>query len=221
MAATESAEMNKAEYWDKRYQSADNQPPREWHMGYDELEDYLKEDVYPHWPADAKIMHPGAGSSHLPLEMRKRGGYTNITCAEFSPAVIAQMQPLDPEIKWVECDVRGMSDFASDSYDVLFDKACLEALCGWGPKHLLKEIPDIIVSDSRLYSQEAYRVLKPGGWFIIISVFEPRYVHHLLKCEGTNWEDVHPPKALTASGWMQTRAYCLKKPEPNAAVAHM
>ena len=154
MAAAESAEMNKAEYWDKRYQSADNQPPREWHIGYDDLEDYLKEDVYPHWPADAKIMHPGAGSSHLPMEMRKRGGYDNITCAEFSPSVIAQMQPLDTEIEWVECDVRDMKGFASDSYDVVFDKACFEAFCAWGPKHLLKEIPDVIVSDSRLYSQE-------------------------------------------------------------------
>lgn len=58
-----------------------------------------------------------------------------------------------------------------------------------------------------------YRVLRPGGWFIVISVFEPRYVHHLLKCEGTNWENVHLPKSLTPKGWMETRAYCLKKPD--------
>ncbi|KAK8014834.1 hypothetical protein PG990_008130 [Apiospora arundinis] len=222
MATSESAEMNKAEYWEKRYQS-DNPPPQEWHMGYDELEDYLKEQFYPNWPADPapKIMHPGAGSSHLPMRMRKEGGYTDMTCAEFSPGVIEQMRPLDPGMKWLECDVRDMSAVASDSYDVVFDKACFEAFCAWGPKHLLKEIPDVIISDSRLYSREAYRVLKPGGWFIVISVFEPRYVHHLLKCEGTNWEDVHPPKPLTADGWMQTRAYCLKKPDAKEAKSHM
>ncbi|KAK7943827.1 uncharacterized protein PG986_012940 [Apiospora aurea] len=212
MANSESAKMNKAEYWDERYQSADDPPPREWHLGYDQLEDYLKAHVYPHWPADASIMHPGAGSSHLPMEMHNRGGYTNITCAEFSPAVIAQMQPLDPGLKWLQSDVRDMPGVASGSYDVVFDKACFEAFCAWGPKHLLKEIPDVIVSDSRRYSQEMYRVLKPGGWFIIISVFEARYVHHLVKCEGTNWEDVHAPKALSADGWMQTRAFCLRKP---------
>lgn len=164
MANSESAEMNKAEYWDRRYQSAEDQPPQEWHLGYNDLEDYLKADVYPHWPTDAKIMHPGAGSSHLPLEMRKKGGYTNITCAEFSPSVIAQMQPLDPEIRWVECDVREMNGFASESYDVVFDKACLEALCGWGPKHLLKEIPEVIVSDSCRYSQEVKSQLHPNSF---------------------------------------------------------
>ncbi|KAK7976296.1 hypothetical protein PG989_014759 [Apiospora arundinis] len=215
MADSESAGMNKAEYWERRYQSADDQPPQEWHIGYDELEEYLKDHVYARWPVDMepKIMHPGSGSSLLPMKMRKKGGYTDLTCAEFSPGVIAKMQSLDPDIKWIECDVRDMSSVASDSYDVVFDKACFEAFCAWGPKHLLKEIPEIIISDSRRYSQEMYRVLRPGGWFIVISVFEPRYVHHLLKCEGTNWENVHLPKSLTPKGWMQTRAYCLKKPD--------
>ncbi|KAK7992363.1 hypothetical protein PG988_001157 [Apiospora saccharicola] len=213
MAESESAEMNKAEYWDKRYQSTDDQPPQEWHLSYDDLEAYLKEDVYPHWPTDAKIMHPGAGSSRLPLEMRSRGGYTDITCAEFSAAVIAQMQPLDPAIRWLECDVRDMRGIDSSSYDIVFDKACFEALCGWGTKHLLKEIPEVQVVDTRRYSQEVDRVLKPGGWFIVICVFEPRFVHHMLKCDGTSWEDVHLPKSLTPDGWMQTRAYCLRKPE--------
>ncbi|KAK8131116.1 hypothetical protein PG984_007554 [Apiospora sp. TS-2023a] len=201
MAESESAEMNKAEYWDKRYQSADDQPPQEWHLSYDDLEAYLKED--PLAPGDAQ----------------QGRGYTDITCAEFSAAVIAQMQPLDPAIRWLECDVRDMRDIESNSYDIVFDKACFEALCGWGTKHLLKEIPEVQVVDTRRYSQEVDRVLKPGGWFIIICVFEPRFVHHMLKCEGTSWEDVHLPKSLTPDGWMQTRAYCLRKPGPKPTEA--
>ena len=47
--------------------------------------------------------------------------------------------------------------------------------------------------------------------FVCVNIFEPRYVNHLLKVEGTNWTDLHAPMALTPAGWAVTRAYGLVK----------
>ncbi|KAK8073520.1 hypothetical protein PG994_004419 [Apiospora phragmitis] len=187
-----------------------------------------------------RIVQLGSGISSVPFEMYSRG-YTDQTCIEFSAAVIAQMAPKNPAITWLPHDVRNMPEIASNSFDFAFDKATFYALCAWGPTHLLKSIPPVIQEDTAAYSREVsqdtigraasytppcswastdltqlwhpkvFRILKPGGIFCCINIFEPRYVNHLLKVEGTEWTDLHAPIALTPAGWAQTRAYCLVK----------
>ncbi|KAK8099514.1 uncharacterized protein PG998_012755 [Apiospora kogelbergensis] len=201
MADSEAAQMRNADYWDSRYSNEDDPATKEWHVGHDKLEGYLEENIYPRWPlgettAPPKVVHLGSGASSVPYEMYARG-YTDQTCVEFSAAVVAQMAPRNPAIKWLPHDVRAMSEIASDSFDFAFDKATFYAFCAWGPTHLLKSIPPVIVEDTAAYSREVFRILKPGGVFCCINIFEPRYVHHLLKVEGTDWSDLHAPIALT------------------------
>ncbi|KAK8024366.1 hypothetical protein PG993_012432 [Apiospora rasikravindrae] len=212
MADSEAAQMRNADYWDGRYSNEDDPATKEWHVGPDKLEGYLDENIYPRWPRGTtpKIVQLGSGASSVPFEMFARG-YTDQTCVEFSAAVIAQMAPKNPSIKWLPHDVRHMPEIESNSFDFAFDKATFYALCAWGPTHLLKSIPPVIVEDTAAYSREVFRILKPGGVFVCINIFEPRYVNHLLKVEGTNWTDLHTPMALTPAGWAVTRAYCLVK----------
>ncbi|KAK8876968.1 Queuine tRNA-ribosyltransferase-like protein [Apiospora arundinis] len=225
MADSEAAQMRNADYWDGRYSNADDPATKEWHVGPDKLEGYLEENIYPLWPLGPettttststtipRMVHLGSGASSVPFEMFARG-YTDQTCLEFSAAVLAQMAPRNAAVAWLPHDVRRMPEVASASFDFAFDKATFYALCAWGPTHLLKSIPAVIVEDTAAYSREVYRILKPGGVFCCINIFEPRYVHHLLKVEGTDWADLHAPIALTPAGWAQTRAYGLVKRGP-------
>ena len=84
-------------------------------------------------------------------------GYTDQTCLEFSTAVIEQMAPREPALRWLPCDLRDMPQIASDSFDLAFDKGTFYALCAWGPTHLLKSIPDSIREDTSAYSREVSR----------------------------------------------------------------
>lgn len=81
-------------------------------------------------------------------------GYTDQTCIEFSEAVIAQMAPQNTAIKWLPHDLRNMPEIESNSFDFAFDKATFYAMCAYGPTHLLKSIPPVIVEDTAAYSRE-------------------------------------------------------------------
>ncbi|KAK7973115.1 methyltransferase type 11 [Apiospora saccharicola] len=212
MADSEAAQMRNADYWDSRYSNEDDPATKEWHLGPEKLEGYLEENIYSRWPKGTvpKIVQLGSGASSVPFEMFARG-YTDQTCIEFSEAVIAQMALQNPTIKWLPHDLRNMPEIESNSFDFAFDKATFYAMCAYGPTHLLKSIPQVIVEDTAAYSREVFRILKPGGVFVCINIFEPRYVHHLLKVEGTEWTDLHAPLALTPAGWAYTRAYGLVK----------
>lgn len=90
-------------------------------------------------------------------------GYTDQTCLEFSTAVIEQMAPREPALRWLPCDLRAMPQIESDSFDLAFDKGTFYALCAWGPTHLLKSIPESIREDTRAYSREVSRLCCLGG----------------------------------------------------------
>ena len=113
---------------------------------------YLGEDC------DAKILVVGSGHSEMPIHMYD-AGWKDITAVDSSSTVIARMRKEFPDkVKWVQSDVRDMC-FEDETFDVILDKACVDAL------FCFKEKDDVVEE----YVQEAKRVLKSDGRFVIFT----------------------------------------------------
>merc|ERR1711907_738193 len=87
------------------------------------------------------------------------GGYAQVIKNEQCQAAVAAMKEhYGSSCKW-DCGYVTEMGYANDSYDFVFDKACLDAiLCQEGGTRL-----------SQKYLQQVARVLKPSGKFICIS----------------------------------------------------
>ncbi|GAQ78792.1 S-adenosyl-L-methionine dependent methyltransferases [Klebsormidium nitens] len=148
-----------AAYWEHRYQH--DVVPFEWYQKYDGLRDLLKKYIH----ATADILMLGCGNSALSEDMAK-DGYYDITNVDISPTVIKamKMKHLDlPQLKWVCADARSMTIFKSGSLDAVIDKGTLDALmCG-----------DEATENVNSMVSEVFRLLRPGGVYLMVSYGEP------------------------------------------------
>lgn len=153
-------------YWVERY--------RECEETFDWLEDYatLKsfiEDLNLE-KMSAKILNIGCGNSTLSEEMYD-DGYSCITNIDIADNVIDQMKIRNAKrakMIWQRMDVRRMT-FSSNTFNLILDKSTIDALlCG-----------DQAAYDVAKMLKEVQRVLKLGGYYMIISYGAPenRLVH--------------------------------------------
>ncbi|GAP88464.1 putative methyltransferase type 11 [Rosellinia necatrix] len=190
MASDEAlAELAEPGYWDARYDEAEpGKPLHEWFRSFADIEEFLKRSLFQVYPAESnpRILHLGSGDSTVPEDLAKCG-YRNQLCVDFSAVVIKMMTQQHAEIKgieWQQMDIRQMDKIPSQSIDVAFDKATLDAMIHgspWTPP------PDVVDNTGR-YMRELTRVLKPTGIFIYITYRQPHFLRPLLNCEGTNWD---------------------------------
>jgi len=169
------AQYGKSDYWNDRYSR--DIAPFDWYQRWDTLGGIFKNYV----KTSDRILVVGCGSSRLSEDMF-HDGFTNITNIDISPAVIQGMKqkhsdhPLGNSYKLL--DVSQMSEFLPASFDVVIDKATLDSiLCGEGS-----------VSNCDKSCNEISRVLKPGGFYLLVSHGDPDSRRHYLDKSKFGWK---------------------------------
>ncbi|CAD6184583.1 unnamed protein product [Caenorhabditis auriculariae] len=153
------------EYWDERFQK---ETEFEWLTGLKSFAHI----VVPELSSESRIAHIGCGSSKMSKELFDLG-YQNITNVDYSQTLINNGKERYPAMDWTLDDITSLSTLDDESFDVVLEKATLEAvLVGeqspWDPSdEALKTLDNIFSS--------VCRVLKPGGKFISISFTQPHF----------------------------------------------
>eukprot|EP00981_Chlorochromonas_danica_P006113 scaffold1287_cov253-Ochromonas_danica.AAC.26 len=106
-------------YWDERY--AADEGTYDWYQDYSTLASYLQPFLRP--GSDFEILIPGCGNSR----------YTNITCIDISTVAINLMGDLyseKEEMEFTVMDARKMEYVPDQCFDLIIDKALMDALTG-------------------------------------------------------------------------------------------
>ena len=109
-----------------------------------------------------KILVLGCGNSTLSEEMYD-SGHKLITNNDISKLCIERMKKrnenIRPNMKWDVMDIRDMSSYKDELFDIIVDKGTIDAiLCGKDP-HL----------NAAIMLSECQRILKTGGVYVAIS----------------------------------------------------
>lgn len=171
-------DFSSRDYWEARYSSESTS--YDWLLPYSQLRTIILPRLSEN--TEAEILIVGCGNSRLGEEMY-REGYKNITNIDFSSTVIGQMlekyRDLD-EMDFTEMNVCNI-EFPPGCFDLVFDKCTLDCLlCG-----------DNSFQKASLMMQSVYRVLKPGGVYILVSYGMPEARIGYLKSKFLNWTIEH------------------------------
>ncbi|MCQ2820895.1 MAG: class I SAM-dependent methyltransferase [archaeon] len=126
-----------------------------------------------------EILNIGCGNSRLSEEMYE-DDYHKITNIDFSNKVISQMEDRlkskCPDMKFKVMDVLEMKEFENGKFNTILDKATLDSvLCG-----------DNSVPNAAKMMKEVFRILAPGGHYMVISYGDPLHREKYLNTE--KWE---------------------------------
>ena len=165
------------EYWEHRFQS---EASFEWLLSFAQLRAQLEPLLLDQYsagdPAAVRILVVGCGNSPFSADLYD-AGFTNIINIDYSATVIAQMQQQHavtrPNMQWRVMDMTDLSTLAAESFDVVMDKAAMDALLTregdvWHPD------PECIAAVSRMCTHVA-RVLAPSGMLIQVSLSPPHF----------------------------------------------
>ena len=150
-----------AKYWEDRYKNAE-------YTTFDWLENYptLKEiiDSLKISREHGQILNLGCGNSEFSENMYD-DGYTNIKNIDISQSVISQMSERcknRPKMTYEVMDVRDIK-YENNFFDLAIDKSTIDALlCG----------DDSFINVAKMI-KEVQRVLKVGGYYMIVSYGAP------------------------------------------------
>eukprot|EP00744_Colponema_vietnamica_P001055 GILI01001795.1.p1 GENE.GILI01001795.1~~GILI01001795.1.p1 ORF type:complete len:208 (+),score=61.85 GILI01001795.1:40-663(+) len=167
------AQYGKSDYWEERY-SRDPEP-FDWYQRWGGLKDIFLPFVQP----SHRIIMVGAGNSRLSEEMWDEG-FHQILNIDISRVVVKAMEEKyrdKPGLTYMYMDARNI-DFPDGSFDVAVDKGTMDALlCG---ENSTKNVQSMV--------SEVYRVLAPGGVYLIVSYGQPDQRTLYLEREDLNWE---------------------------------
>eukprot|EP00238_Polyblepharides_amylifera_P014305 CAMPEP_0196587762 /NCGR_PEP_ID=MMETSP1081-20130531/58529_1 /TAXON_ID=36882 /ORGANISM="Pyramimonas amylifera, Strain CCMP720" /LENGTH=176 /DNA_ID=CAMNT_0041910037 /DNA_START=20 /DNA_END=547 /DNA_ORIENTATION=- len=145
------------DYWEQRYTERSDSGHCsifEWYLRWEALKPHMKSLI----ETTDRVLHLGTGSSNLSEDMYY-DGYEKAINIDISRTITKSMRNRSSNCKgmtWEVEDCRDMT-FEDDYFDVVVDKGTLDALsCGGSDD----------VYDTCM---EVYRVLRPGGLFILIS----------------------------------------------------
>ncbi|WIA34526.1 hypothetical protein OEZ86_012849 [Tetradesmus obliquus] len=147
-----------AEYWESRYQ---REPAVfEWFFGHTALRRIIRAYVTKKKP----VLHLGCGTSNLQEGMAK-SGYTVVN-TDISTVVITKMKERHANysnLSYVVSDCRDMPEFLDCQFGHVVDKGTIDALlcCKQGTENVMRML------------LEAYRVLQPGGSFLLVTLGDP------------------------------------------------
>lgn len=175
------ADYGSISYWDERYAAAGDglyDWYQEWATLRPTLAKYLPSDKI-----SCDIMIAGCGNSRLGADLYGEG-YMNILNVDISSVVVSQMadrfKELD-QMSFLPMDARQMDEVGDHAFDVIVDKALFDAqLCS-----------DDNVLNVNALVKEMFRVLKPGGIYIIVSHGAPEtrmgYLDRPMNTQGASW----------------------------------
>jgi SAM-dependent methyltransferase len=143
------------QYWNDRYSK--NHDHFEWYVSWERLKPLLM----PIFEECRTCLHIGCGTSSLGADLLSTG-IEHVVNIDFSSNVIESMKEKyssEPRLEWQLVDVIRPTTFEDCVFDVIIDKATMDAqLCS-------------DVASSNIYDMfhEMSRILKPRGYFIVIS----------------------------------------------------
>ena len=144
-------------YWENRYTN-EHLEIFEWYQTYETL----KEKIGEYFKTTDKVLNVGCGTSKFAedLYIDDIKDVTNIDFSENAIKIMVEYyQEQQVEMNYKKMDVCEMTEFADKTFDVVFDKALLDAmLCG----------ENALITVEKMM-KEIYRVLKDEGFYIIIS----------------------------------------------------
>ena len=159
-------------YWNDRH-AEDRKSARafDWLFEFAHLRSLLKTHV----PPGASVLQLGCGNSRLALDWARAGHHGPLRNVDFSPTVIEQMRaealgvegkPEHSNVSYEVADVRdlGHEEFASGTFDAVVDKATFDCIACNGSDYR---------SDLEAMCSEAFRVLRPGGVYLLLSLDAP------------------------------------------------
>lgn len=186
-----NSDFKEQSYWDERFASEEK---FEWLVTFEQV----KHHVLPIIPSkDCTILIVGCGNSNFSRDLYNEG-YHQITNIDFSPTVIEKMTLRHielPDMKWVCMDMTDLAEFADGSFDIVLDKAAMDALMVdeedvWYPKQEVVEITDKMC-------RNVSRVMHPTtGIHIQISFAQPHFrtkylmASRFLKSEISHYESI-------------------------------
>jgi EEF1A lysine methyltransferase 4 len=208
-------EYGTKEYWEHRFATEES---FEWLVSYPQVRHQLEplflryctvtEGACTEPPAtidksQVRILMIGCGNAPFSIHLYD-DGYTNIVNIDYSCVVIQNMQQLHqmtrPHMQWRVMDMTQMDDLQNDSFDIVLDKAAMDAIMThehdvWNPNlHVIHNV-------YRMCSHIT-RILQPCGTYIQISLTQPHFrIKYLLHVHD---DDDHNAATGGASGTTAT-----------------
>eukprot|EP00941_MAST-03F_sp_MAST-3F-sp1_P006227 g6227.t1 len=151
--------FHQKQFWKNEYDKFQSRFSTEWYVGYKELRPILVRHLLP----QDRLLYIGCGNSEVGSKLYEEG-YQNITGVDCSKTALKYSMERDKEkigMRYFVMDALAL-DFPSISFDCVLDKGLLDAVaCDMKDGHekalaLLKEV---------------WRILRPGGRFIMASTF--------------------------------------------------
>ena len=150
-------------YWEDRYKSSEN-TTFDWLENYSALKDIISSLNIP--KETGQILNLGCGNSEFAENMYD-DGYKNIKNIDISHNVIKAMAERNKEKEGMIYEVMDVRDlkYEDNSFDLAVDKSTIDALlCG----------EDAFINVAKMI-KEVQRVLKVGGYYMIVSYGTPEY----------------------------------------------
>lgn len=158
-AAAPVAGYSTDSYWNSRY--AERSTHFDWFYNYSALAELIGTAC----DSEAgRCLHVGCGNSGFSEGMVQDG--FQVVNVDISPVVIEQMRLMDqlPGQTWEVADCRSMPQYEDASFGSVLDKGTLDAvLCSSHGS-----------ADAAAYISEIYRLLVPGGVFLLVSLGQPQ-----------------------------------------------
>jgi SAM-dependent methyltransferase len=182
----DNSRYDKQHYWDARFEREDGY---EWLCGFEHVRHLLEEEFPAAEWRDARILVLGCGNSPFSQQLHV-AGYGHVVSCDFSAVVIEKMRARHAHLRWEVADVRALgARFAEHAFDLVIDKACLDALvCNEGDPW----DPDAeVVENMTAALRSVVHVLRPGGVFVSIGFQQPHFRKRYLRREGQTfgWEE--------------------------------
>ena len=156
-------------YWDQRYEFQDKRQMTagvklfDWYAPYDKIYPVLESVI--DTTQRHKTLLIGVGKSNMVEHMISKG-FNDIVCIDVSSYIISKMKTKYAKFNGIEflcMDVRNMSYFRDNSFTLVIDKGCMDAVfCCTN-----------YMEESTQMFQEVLRVLKPQGQFLSVSHASP------------------------------------------------
>jgi ubiquinone/menaquinone biosynthesis C-methylase UbiE len=171
------AEYANSSYWNERYSAimekavAEEDASYEWYQDWGALRAIVAPLLVKKDP-NFEILIPGCGSSRLAADIYEEG-CQNITSIDSSQVVVSMMTDRYlqyEDMEFTVMDATEMEFIPNDCFNLIVDKALFDCQLT-GDSNFVKV--------TRLVS-EMYRVLKPGGSYIIVSHGSPEMRHGFL-----------------------------------------
>lgn len=170
------------DYWDQEFESGEFATPFDWLASWNDLSEVITRFIP---DKEARIFIPGCGNAPFQLDMYG-AGYQNMVCGDNSSVVLRQMKEAhaDSHIQWDYMDATCMP-YENASFDGIVDKSLVDCLL----------CCDEAVRTMCFYLDEVFRVLAPGGVFVIISCQKTEVMQASLR--GRAWKLIESKQILT------------------------